>query len=82
MKQYLLQTRFNDGTVTATMARSNAIINMYGFQDCLDEEFEVFDVSEFGKVVRLEHISYPGNHHVFISTETGEVMFEGNSIEH
>ena len=83
MKLYLLQTRHDDGFVGANMLAAPPIITMYGFQDCTGEEYEVYDVSEFGKVVKLEH-SYGKrpNYHYFIRTDTGEVEFEGESPEH
>ena len=83
MKQYLLQTRYDDGSVGAAMAAWPAIIHRIGFSDCSGEEHEVYDVSEFGKVVKLEH-NYGDrfNYHIFTRTDTGEVVFEGESPEH
>ena len=83
MKQYLLQIRFDDGSVGATVAHWPAIIQRVGFSDCSGEECEVYDVSEFGKVVRLEHFcGKRPNHHIFVRADTGEVEFEGDSPEH
>lgn len=85
MKNYLVQAKYPDGEIEAYMRNAYAICDMFGFRDCTDCEYEVFDVSEFGKVVRLEH-NYPClpncTVHEFINTETGEVEFEGVSAEH
>lgn len=84
MKEYLLQIRYDDGSVGATMAAPSAIINKYGFRDCSNEEYEVYDVSEFGKIVKLMHFTVPGhpNWHRFVVP--GEIIpaFEGFSPEH
>lgn len=85
MKEYFIQTRHPDGKIESGIGASNQIIYMFGFRDCTDCEFEVYDVSEFGKVVKLEHkpaTQAPFNYHSFINTETGEVEFEGYSPEH
>ncbi len=85
MKKYLVQTRHDDGEVSGSMNAPAEIIEMFGFTDCTGCEYEVFDVSEFGKVVRLEYCpatSAPLNYHCFVSTATGEVMFDGYSTEH
>jgi len=85
MKKYLVQTRC-DGEVSGSMNAPAEIIEMFGFADCTGCEYEVFDVSdEFGKVVKLEYIpavSAPFNYHTFVSSATGEVVFEGYSTEH
>ena len=86
MKEFLLQVKYPDGEISSSVQPEVVIINRFGFSDCEpDVEYEVFDLSDFGHPVRLEHIpamSAPFNHHVFISTETGEVMIEGYSPEH
>lgn len=84
-EKYLVQTRC-DGEVSVSMETPAKIIEMFGFTDCSGDEYEVFDVmSEFGSVVKLEYVpatSAPFNHHTFISSATGEVVFEGCSAEH
>lgn len=85
MKKYLVQTRYEDGTVSGSMHAPAKIIEMFGFMDCSGDEYAVFDVSEFGSVVKLEYIpatSAPYNYHTFISSATGVVEFEGYSTEH
>lgn len=81
-EKYLVQTNC-DGEVSASMKTPTEIIEMFGFMDCSGCEYEVFDVSEFGAAIRLEHtVSATPNYHIFASTTTGEVMFEGYSAEH
>lgn len=84
MKQYLLQTRYEDGTVFASVENEFRIINAFGFTDCTGYEHEVFAVDEFGKVEKLTHepaTSAPFNFHRFLNGK-GEVEFEGYSTEH
>lgn len=83
MKKYFVQQRDPDGVVTLSVNTDAQIIQMYGFRDCTDCEYEVYVADEFGKVVKLEH-SYGKrpNYHYFSRTDTGEVEFEGESPEH
>lgn len=83
--QYLVQTKHPDGSVTADFMFPSAIIDIFGFRDCTDCEHEVFDVSQFGKIIKIEHepaTSAPFNYHRFVNTETGDTEFEGSSLEH
>ena len=85
MTKYFVQTQYPDGTVGISVNTDIQIIDMFGFRDCSDCEFEVFKSEEFGKVVKLYHVpavKAPFNYHVFCNSETGEVEFEGYSSEH
>lgn len=85
MMKYFVQTKYDDGEIGGSMNTAPQIIEMFGFRDCTDCEYQVYDVSEFGKVVELLHIpaiSAPFNYHTFVSSRTGEVIFEGYSQEH
>lgn len=85
MTKYFVQQRDPDGEVSLSVNTSAQIIEMFGFRDCTDCDFEVFKSEEFGKVVRLEYVppkGAPFNRHVFINSETGEVEIEGESTEH
>lgn len=85
MKKYLLQTRFPDEVVGASMEYPHHIIEAYGFRDCTDFEYEVYSVNSFGEIIKLEHIpavKAPFNYHQFLNPKTGEVEFEGYSTEH
>lgn len=82
-KEYLLQTKSEDGMVYAKMAMPAEIIKAHGFQDCSGDDYAVYDVSEFGKAVLLIHNTYSRpNFHCFVNSENGEVEFEGHSPEH
>ena len=85
MKLYLVQEKLPDGEMFAKMKPATEIINDFGFRDCTDAEYEVYDVSEFGKIIKLEHwpaISAPFNYHRFVNPESRKVVFEGYSPEH
>lgn len=82
---YLVQTLYPDGNCGAEIKHSQEIITMFGMRDCTDCEHEVYDISDYGNVVKLEHwpaISAPFNYHRFVNPENGEVVFEGYSPEH
>lgn len=86
MKKYFVQTKYPDGEIGGSMHTAQQIIDMFGFRDCTDCEFEVFDITvAFGSMVRLIHepaVSAPFNFHSFINSATNEVEFEGYSPEH
>lgn len=83
--KYFVQQLDPDGVISLSVNTADQIIDMFGFRDCTDCEYEVFKADEFGKLVRLQHVpamQAPFNWHTFINTETGEVEFEGFSPEH
>lgn len=85
MGEFILQTRYPDGTVSVSVEREAHIIERYGFRDCTDCDFEVFASVGFGEIRKLEYVpamSAPFNFHQFIDPVTGEVVFEGYSTEH
>lgn len=85
MKHYLLQTKFENGIVEASMERPAHIIEMVGFADCSGCQYEVFDVSEFGSMIRLipeVSMTAPFNYHAFYNPATKKIEFEGYSTEH
>lgn len=82
-KYYLVQARYPDGTTGAMMKPAAQIIRDLGFRDCSGTEYEVYDVSEYGKVVKLEEVAGDSpNHQRLINPETGETIIEGYSPEH
>ena len=85
MKRYFVQMMDPTGDVTLSVNTEPQILNFFGFRDCTDCEYTVFDADEFGKAVKIDHIpasSAPFNYHTFVNSETGEVVFEGYSDEH
>lgn len=85
MKQYFVQTKYEDGGIVTSLRTERQILEMFGFRDCTNEEYAVFDVSEFGKVKKLEYkpaMHAPYNFHTFIDPETGKVEFDGFSAPH
>ncbi len=80
---YLVQAQYPDGSTNAMMKPEGQIIRDLGYRDCSDTEYEVYDVSSFGKIVKLEEVagSQP-NHHCLVNPETGETVIEGFSPEH
>ena len=85
MKKYIVQTKHPDGTIDLSVNTANQIIEFVGFRDCTDCEFEVFDGTIFGSMVRIIEEpteSPPFNFHRFINSATHKVEFEGYSKEH
>lgn len=85
MKKFFVQTKYPDGEIGLSVNTEAQILEMMGFRDCTDCEYEVFSADEFGKVVRLEYIprtDAPFNLHIFVDSTTGEYVIEGYSTEH
>lgn len=85
MKKYFVQTKYPDGEISGGMHTPQQIIDMFGFRDCSGCEFEVYDVSEFGKIVKLEEqgdIMSPSNYHRLTNILTEDTVIEGYSPEH
>ena len=88
IKQYLVQVRCPDGHTYSAMMPYPAIIDKVGMTDCSGEEIVVYDVSEFGKVKRLNHktATQRPNWHIFYlrgdNTHEDAIVFSGESPEH
>ena len=84
-KYYLVQARYPDGSASAILKPAAQIIRDLGFRDCSGTEYEVYDVSEYGKVVRLQEATTwdaPHNYQCMVNPETKKVEFDGYSPEH
>jgi hypothetical protein len=82
---FLVQFRHPDEGTWCDMCFPSVIIEHLGYRDCSGCEIEVYDVHEFGKVVKLvedANISWPSNYHRLVNEATGEVVIEGYSQEH
>ena len=83
VKRYVVQTQEPDGTISLSLNTPHQIVDFYGFSDCSGCNFDVFDGSKLGEMVKLAHlIGDRPNHHVFIRSDTEEIEFEGYSTEH
>mgnify|MGYP007098662163 CR=1 FL=1 len=85
MRKFFVQQMSPDGEVSLSVNTANQIVEMMGFRDCTDCDFEVFSGNEFGKVVKLEYIpsvEAPHNLHIFKDPTTGEDVIKGYSTEH
>lgn len=84
-KYYLVQARYPDGTTGAMLKPAAQIIRDLGFRDCSGTEYEVYDVSEYGKVVKLQEattFNAPPNYQCLVNPESGTVVIVGYSPEH
>ncbi len=85
MEVYVVQVRYDDGTVWATTMMEHQILDAVGMSDCSGCEYQVYMQEGFGKLVPLDRIQNdhaPFNYHTFVRSDTGEVIFEGFSPEH
>lgn len=85
--KYLLQIKHPDGTVSAELYFEQQIIDLYGFRDCSSDEYEVYDISIFGRALKLEEKSDSfgePNYHRFCLPKSlgGSTVFSGFSPEH
>lgn len=85
MKKFFVQTKSPDGESSLSINTSAQIVEMMGFRDCTDCEYEVFAGNEFGALIRLEYVpsvSAPFNYHRFIDPRTGADEISEYSTEH
>lgn len=85
MKKYFVQTRSPDGEISLSVNTEQQILEMVGFRDCTDCDYEVFAADEFGKVANLLYwpaTSAPFNYHRFYNPQTEKMEFSGYSTEH
>lgn len=85
--KYLVQCKDPDGNVTFGLYTEQQVINLYGFRDCSNCEYEVYDVHRFGHAVRLrEYCDSHGepNYHRFCYPKQlgGHIVISGFSPEH
>lgn len=81
MANYLLQTRFDDGTVDASIESERNIIELFASFLHGDENLMVFDADEFGQITPLRHVADANvafNYHKFLN-DKDEVVFDGYS---
>lgn len=84
-KYYLVQARYPDGSTGSMLKPAAQIVRDLGFRDCSDTDYEVFDVSEYGKVVKLQDattFNAAPNYHCLINPENGAIVIAGYSPEH
>lgn len=84
-QKYLVQCLHDDGTIECSMEWPRTIIEFFGFRDCTNCEYQVYDTSVFGQMLKVEHepsTFAPFNYHKFVNPRTGEVVFDGYSTEH
>ena len=55
MMKYLVQCQHPDGSISCEMCSDVQIIEMFGFRDCTDCKYVVYDVSQFGVAEELVH---------------------------
>lgn len=85
MKKFFVQELHDNGEVVGSVNTAHEIVTFLGFRDCTNCEYEVYDFSEFGKVVKLEedaNIGWPSNYHRLVNPFTHEIVIEGYSAEH
>lgn len=58
MKKYFVQTQFPDGEVFGSMHTAGQIIELFGFRDCTDCEYIVYDIAICGLLHDLCKICY------------------------
>ena len=83
---FLVQIKYSDDCGYEKLMSSNEIISAINMSDCSEQEFAIYDVSEFGRVKSLKIF---GNWHdmnnptyIKITDENGTIVFDGYGEEH
>ena len=85
-KQYLVQTLFGDGIVSAGIKTANEIINCIDMKDCNNAEFCIFKIEKFGEA---EPLTIHGCWHdqknplyIKVVDKNGDIEFDGYGTDH
>ena len=81
MKQYLVQ-RMSDGEVFLSLMTEGTLIDYIDMSDCYDEDYEIFDVSEFGKIKSLHYVGWQPRCLIEIADEDGNIVISGYGTDH
>lgn len=81
MKQYLVQ-RMSDGEVFMSLMTEETLIDYIDMSDCYDEDYEIFDASEFGKIKPLHYVGWQPRCLIEIADEDGNIVISGYGTDH
>lgn len=79
--KFLVQRRIDD-EVYSTIMTELQLIDYISMDDCHDESYEIYDISTFGKVKKLNYVGWQPMCLIEIADENGEVVLRGYGTDH
>ena len=84
--QYLVQRIINIDTDEecreSTIMTANELISYIDMQDIYQESYEIYDVTDFGKVVHLNYVGWQPMCLIEFVTDDGTVVLSGYGTDH
>ena len=81
MKKYLVQRNI-DGEIYPNLMTEKELIDYIDMDDCHDEEYKVFDVSEFGKIKELHYAGWKPHCLIELHDKDGNIVVSGYGTDH
>lgn len=82
-KKYLIQriSSYDDEHFVSLMSE-NELINYIDMDDCHNETYNIFDVSEFGKIKELHYVGWQPVCLIELKDEDGNIVVSGYGTDH
>ena len=82
-KKYLIQriSSYDDEYFVSLMSE-NELINYIDMDDCHNETYNIFDVSEFGKIKELHYVGWQPGCLIELKDEDGNIVVSGYGTDH
>lgn len=86
-KLYVVQRIFNKGCedeeYCCSFMNDYELIEYVDMSDCYDyEDYEIWDMSEFGKAKRIHYVGWQPNCLIEFADENGEIVLSGYGTDH
>ena len=82
-KNYLVQMLFDDGESSARLMNERELIDFVNMDDCYSEiEYEVYDVSVFGKINQLHYVGWQKGCLIELADNDGNIVVSGYGEDH
>jgi len=81
-KRYLVQRILSDDSTCASLMTKRELINYIDMDDCHDESYMIFDVSEFGKVKQIHYVGWQPHCLIELKDDDGNIVLSGYGTDH
>ena len=85
-RRYLVQKilRWADDEEEATLMNETELIHYIDMQDCYccSEEYKIYDVSDFGKIVPIHYVGWQPMCLIEFATDDGTIVLSGYGKDH
>ena len=81
-ERYLVQRILSDDSTFASLMTKRELINYIDMDDCHDENYTIFDVSEFGKVKQIHYVGWQPNCLIELKDDDGNIVLSGYGTDH